>query len=122
MHSRWRINRERRRERCPLQEPIRIDSVGLSGRSNLRCWAEILQSPLRWNSARNQAYAATRAELTGENQGFDKGLRAPDAVVRMQRFMERGGQARERGLEIDPVLAAVGGVVPRPRLAGSGSV
>ena len=58
-------------------------------------------------AAVNQAYAATRAELTGENQAFDKALRAPEALGRMQRFMERGGQTREGELELDPLLAAL---------------
>lgn len=58
-------------------------------------------------AAVNQAYAATRAELTGENQAFDKALRAPETLGRMQRFMERGGQTREGEQELDPLLAAL---------------
>ena len=58
-------------------------------------------------AAVNQAYAATRAELTGENQAFDKALRAPETLGRMQRFLERGGQTREGELELDPLLAAL---------------
>ncbi|MCH7479665.1 MAG: enoyl-CoA hydratase/isomerase family protein [SAR324 cluster bacterium] len=56
-------------------------------------------------AAVNQAYAATRAELTGENQAFDKALRAPEALVFMQRFMDRGGQTREGEMKIDPFAA-----------------
>jgi len=56
-------------------------------------------------AAVNQAYAATRAELIGENLAFDKALRAPEAMVFMQRFMERGGQTREGEMKIDPFAA-----------------
>ena len=58
-------------------------------------------------AAVNQAYAATRAELTGENLALDKALRAPETLGRMQRFMERGGQTREGEQELDPLLAAL---------------
>lgn len=58
-------------------------------------------------AAVNQAYAATHAELTGENQAFDKALRAPEALGRMQRFLERGGQTREGELEMDSLLASL---------------
>ena len=53
-------------------------------------------------AAVNQAYTATRAELIGENLAFDKALRAPEAVLLMQRFMERGGQTREGEMKTDP--------------------
>ena len=56
-------------------------------------------------AAVNQAYAATQAELVGENLAFDKALRAPEAMVFMQRFMERGGQTREGEMKIDPFAA-----------------
>ena len=56
-------------------------------------------------AAVNQAYAATQAELVGENLAFDKALRAPEALVFMQRFMDRGGQTREGEMKIDPFAA-----------------
>ena len=56
-------------------------------------------------AAVNQAYAATQAELVGENLAFDKALRAPEAMVFMQRFLDRGGQTREGEMKIDPFAA-----------------